>query len=892
MREPLLQFWYRIKSRFHRDELDSELAAELRAHAEFLEEEILATGVSRDEARRIVSTRLGNITQIREATREHWSFRWVESLAQDTRYAFRFLRRSPGFTVVAILSLALGIGANATVFSVVDKLMFSAPAHVTDADNLLIVNVRRDYEHLQKPLFTGMARTAEFFALQAQAKSFSDIALTTTANRQILGRGPLAPRIKEALVTTNFFAILGAKPHRGRFLVASDESTAQSTHAAVISYSLWKKHFGGADSALGKQFISSDLHFVVVGVAPPEFTGAGIDAVDVWASLFAAGRERMGSDWAENGGWPRVLVRLRDGVSRVAAETEATTILRRLPDEKDIDPAKETVALGSIIEARGPGDQSSAVKVSSRLILASALVLLAACANLANLLLMRALTRRRELALRLAVGISRLRLASQMMLESLIVALGGAVIALCSARWSGDSLRKLAFPELQWETGTVNMRVFAFAAICGALVAFLATMAPAVRMTRADVGRELRSNGSQLSNSTGRLRQALMVLQVALSVLLIVGAAAFSSSLRQAYAFDMGIDVEKLVTVRFSFEADTLNETTRLAMLEEAVNRMRKIPGVEMATVAASLPLTGWTNTGFFITERELPKGAYATIWHVTPALQAAAGFRLVRGRLITPEDASSSTVASILVSESGAKQLWPDTDPIGRCVKFGKNAPCVQVIGVVRDLRRRSLHDTAGVVFLSATNRTRLSSFDGYVVVRLSDASAQARVIGAGRKALVNVRNDLSSIEIQPLATALEPDYRPLRLGAYSFSSFALLAIVLAAIGLYGILAFGVAQRTNEFGIRAALGAQARDLVLSVIREGMTVVAVGVALGLAASWYASTAISAFLFHANARDALPYVFAACALGVVALAASVVPAWRASRVDPAIALRAE
>lgn len=896
MFESLSALWYRIRSRFHRDELDAELADELRTHAEFLEDEARAAGASPDGARRAASDRLGNMTNIRERTRERWSFGWVEALLQDTRYAFRFLRRAPGFTAVAVLSLALGIGANATVFAVADKLLFSAPEHITNSDELLVISVRREYAGSKsKPFFAGMTLFSEFFALKEQAKSFADVALVTTSSRQRLGRGPLVPRIKESLVTANFFDILGVRPFRGRFLLPDDENAEQSEHAAVISYGFWRRHFGGADSAIGAHVALTDMRFVIVGIAPEHFTGADIDAVDVWVPMGGAAPQRVGSKWKTGaGGWPKMLVRLQPGVAVASAEAEATVILRRLPGDPE-SPSEETVALGSIIEARGPADQSPEVQVSTRLVVASVLVLLAACANLANLLLVRALTRRREIALRLAVGVTRGRLALQMLLEALIIAFAGSLAALAAAYWAGTALRKLVFPELQWGASAVNLRVFVFAVLCGAVVAVIATIAPAIRMTRADVATALRSAASQLSASTGRLRQGLMILQVALSVLLIVGAAAFSKSLNEAYRFDMGIDVDRIVTARFGFESDSLNAVSRRATLEEAARRARAIPGVELVTVASSLPLTGATNRLISIPERELPNKLYTISWEVTPELLPTMGFRLTRGRWFASSDVGGGLGAPVLLSETGARKLWPAEDPVGRCVRLG-NGPaeaCHPVVGIIKDLRARSLHDEAGIsMLLGIQNPDLAGSFRGYVVIRTKPNVDMNTVVASSRAAFVDLRLDLSSITVEPLAKALESDYRPLRMGSATFGSFALLAIILSAIGLYGILAFSVAQRTNEFGIRSALGAQARDLVTSVVREGMLVVAVGVVLGMALSWYASSAIAALLFQSSARDAMPYVYAVVVLGVVAVGASIAPAWRATRVDPAIALRAE
>ncbi|MEP6832136.1 MAG: ABC transporter permease, partial [Gemmatimonas sp.] len=562
MFEPLYEFWYRVRSRFVRDELDADLAQELRVHAELLEAEARATGASPIEARHAAALRLGNITNIREVTRERWSFGWLDSLLQDTRYATRFLRRSPGFTAVAVLSLTLGVGANATVFAVADRLMFSAPPYVVNANQLFQISVKRETESLGDATFENTTGFDEYYALRDQARSFSSIALYTTPGRAKLGRGPDAPLIRSSMATANFFDVLGVQPVRGRFLLPDDEKASSSEYATVISYEYWQSHFGGADSVVGARFVADNLPFVVVGVAPRGFSGVELDAADVWTPLGALAPRVIGTDWKVQRGYnSRVLVRLHDGVRPATASTEASVILNRTHDFFEArSKTLKTALLGSIISARGPATQSGEVQLSTKLVVASALVLLAACANLANLLLVRALTRRREIALRMAIGVSRARLASQMLIESLIIAALGSAIALVVARWSGEALRTLVFPELQWASTAVSLHVFLYAVACGTLVAVLATLIPAIRLTRSDVSAALRSVAPQLTRATGNVRRVLLAAQVALAVLLIVGATAFSRSLNRAYEFNMGLDVDRLITARFWVQDDSLSD--------------------------------------------------------------------------------------------------------------------------------------------------------------------------------------------------------------------------------------------------------------------------------------------------------------------------------------------
>jgi predicted permease len=887
----LRALWYRLKSRVAREEREADLAQELELHRALIEEEARGSGASADEAARIAAVRLGNVTSIRERTRESWSLGALESFAQDARYAVRFLRRSPVFTTVAILSLALGVGANAAVLSVVDRLLFVPPPHVADANRLYGVTVRRLMREDEERPFQVAMTFPEALALRESGRSFAAVVPYTVPGRTRLGRGPDAPRIRESMVSVDFFDVLGARPAAGRFFVADDDRADGPSHAAVISWAFWQRNFDGADSALGAHLTTPGLDFVVVGVAPAGFAGVELDAADIWVPLGAAAPVRIQPDWKHWDGFgARAVVRLREGVSPAAANAEAALILNRLPERGSSRKTRKTVAIGSLIPGLGPAEQAAEVRVSTRLAVAAVLVLIAVCANLANLLLVRALSRRREIALRLAIGISRRRLVGQLALESIFIALTGAAAAVVAAAWGGSALRALVFPDMQWATGAVNRRVAIFAVASGLIVALLATIAPAIRMTRWDVSQALRSAAPQLTASTGRLRRGLLVVQVALSVVLIVGASVFAQSLKRAQAFDMGVDIDKIVLTRlFVEEDDSLSGAARRSMLEESLRRAQRLPGIERIALANRVPLAGNTVTRAWAPRQQSPQ--FAVLWDITPELQQTLGFRLVRGRWMTAEDTRGARSVA-LVTETMAGKLWPGRDPIGSCVRFGaETSPCIDVVGVVRDVRQRSIREEAPLAALRGTREADVTeSGSAYLVIRT--VGDPAAFVPQLRRALRDVRPDLETIDAKPLAVALEYDYRPLRLGTAIFSTFSMLTVILAAVGLYGVLAFATAQRTGEFGIRAALGAGSRDLAAMVMREGLAIVALGFLIGGGASWWAATTIEAFLFNASGRSVAPYAGAAVVLGLAAVAASAVPALRAARVDPAVALRAE
>ncbi|HSA57268.1 MAG TPA: ADOP family duplicated permease [Gemmatimonadaceae bacterium] len=886
---------FRARSWVRRGALDTELAEEMRLHRELLEADARRAGLSEDAARQAAALKFGNATVLRERSRDWWSFGWLEAAAQDVRYAARFLRRSPGFTVVAILSLALGIGANAAVFTVIDGLLLKPPAHIVDPGRVVNINVLRDYPGQRQTPYTPALSFGDVYALRESATSFESVVAFSRPSLVRLGRGPDAPRIKESKVSGDFFQVLGVRPAAGRFFQPEDD-VPSAERTAVISYGFWQRHFAGTHAAIGSRITTSGLDFTVIGVAPRGFSGVVLDAADVWVPLEPIGDVRIWQNWKNRRGFAaRAFARLRNGVTPEAASAEATLILQRLPDDTArYGAVTETVQVGSIIPARGPAVQGADVIVSMRLGQASALVLLAACANLATLLLLRALTRRREIAVRMAVGISRRRLVGQLLLESLLLSLAGALAALIAARWGGSALRGLVFPQATWATGPVDGRVFGFAVLCAIVVALLAGLAPAVRLTRADVAVALRSAAPQLTVSTGRLRQALLVLQVALSVVLMVGATAFVQSVRRAHAFDMGYDLDRLVVGRMFLESDTQSTAGRTAMLDEAARRVARLPGVARVVVAPVVPLLGSSSRGVVLPDRppRPDERLFVGVYDVTPELIETLGLRLVSGRWIQSGDVRGAPPV-LLATEEMARRFWPGQSPLGRCVKFGSDtAPCHEVVGVVRDVRTMELREeTLPVAFLAAAQqRSDNSFFTGMVVARTSrDAEEMAPAV---RDVLRGLHPDLASLEIRPLAALLEREYQPLRLGATMFGVFALLAILLAGVGLYGILAFSVAQRTGEIGIRTALGARAKDLIALVSGEAIRLVTFGLVIGAAASWLAARTVEGLLFNSSARATSPYVIAGLLLLAVAAAASAVPMRRAAKVDPVTALRAE
>ena len=895
MIERFREILFRLRSLVRRGELEVELEEELRVHRELLADDAERRGIAPEEARRLAAVRLGNASVIRERSRAWWSLGWVESVVQDIRYALRFLRRSPGFTAVAVLSLALGIGANAAVFSVLDRLLLRPPPYVVDPDRLVSIAVQRKYGPDEVQPYSTYLSFSEIFSIGESATALDSVVAYTSPSLKRLGRGPDALRIKESIVSGDFFKVTGVRPALGRFFIPDDDRADAPDHAAVISYGFWQRQFAGSFDVVGERFNTSGVDWVIVGVAPRGFTGVETDAADVWVPIGAAvASGRLPGDWKTGTYGGNAFARLRKGATVAQAGAEATLIVNRVTWPRGYAPGKRVVRVGSIIPARGPAEQSPAVQVSMRLAIAALLVLIAACANVANLLLVRALSRKREIALRLAVGISRGRLVSQLMLEALLLALAGTLAALLGARWAGGALRHLVFPTTTWSGGPIDARLVAFAALAAAVVAMLAGVVPAIRFTRSDVALALRSAAPQLTQSTGRVRQSLLVLQIALSVVLVVGASVFAQSLQRALDTDVGMDLDRLIVARISLESDTQSVSARTDMLEEGARRIALVPGVERAVVTPMVPFTEASQVALSVPGLDssaLGGARYVFEWQLAPDVVSTLGLRLRSGRWI--DDAEWRSGAHVvLIDDALARKLWHGASAIGRCIRLGADtSPCLDIVGTVGNLYDRSIrHDPVAAAIVPPSGRGLGSFFKGEILVRTTGSAD--RLVSPVRDALRGLNPDLATLDVKPLAAALDYEYRPLRLGTTMFGSFALLALLLAGVGIYGLLAFGVAQRAAEFGICSALGARSGQLIGLVAREAIVDCAIGLVIGVTLSWFAARSVEKLLFDTSVHSAAPYLISIAVLGTVATLASIVPARRVACVDPVKALRAE
>ncbi|HET7583826.1 MAG TPA: ADOP family duplicated permease [Gemmatimonadaceae bacterium] len=829
---------------------------------------------------------------------------WMSARMQDLRYALRRLRRAPWLTAGVTLAFALGIGANGTMFGIVDRLLLSPPPHIADADAVSRIYVSELNPITKERTPNNTISYPDYEAMQT-VRAFSGVA--AYAGTQVTqGRGAEARQATALLASGNYFHVLGVRAEAGRFFTA-DDAKIGAGRVVVISHATAERDFGGAVNAVGKTIDIGYGPYTIVGVAPRGFTGADLSSTDLWLPLEATQAEKEGdtgeTSWkTRHWYWMSIVARLAPGATRERAEAEATAAYRRsvaADDDKSMKDAQATVMAASLIAARGP-DAPGTAKVSMWLAGVSLIVLLIACANVANLLLARALRDQREVGIRLALGVSRRRLLWQVMLESLVLAFVGGLAALAVTVWGGPLVSRLLLPDTPWGDAVSHGRQLAFVAGLALVAGIVSGAIPAIQATRSQVLETLRAGTHSATRRLSWTRAGLTIVQAMLSIVLLTGAGLFVRSLQRVKAVDLGLDPRDVLTVSAVYDRDT--KTDAMAQfLDRALRRVATLPGVVAAGADVASPFrmsfaTGLRVPGIDSMPRLPGGGPYVDA--VSSGFFGAAGLRIVAGRGFRPEDDSPGAPPTAVVNETMARTLWPGASAVGRCLivspdqKGVKPDVCTEVIGVVRDARRFRISDEKPAMqyYLALHANTLPGSTAQSLLVRVrGDAPAAVTTV---RRAVTELGGPVRYVDVSLLEDRIRPQMRSWTLGAAMFTTFGLLALVVAAIGLYSVLAYGVAERMHELGVRAALGASRRRLVALVLRRGVQLVLAGVIIGVAIALAAAPKIQPLLFDTSPRDPLVLVSVAAVLLLVALLASVVPAWRATRVDPQQALRAE
>ena len=894
---------------FTRRSVDRDLDDEFEFHLDRAVEDLVSSGIPEAEARRMALERFGDVRAYRRTLRRIDGRRVkraerserLDVIVRTLIFAFRGVRRAPGFTTAVVAIMALGIGANAVMFGVVDRLLLSPPQHVVRSEEVRHLYIRRTLSNRE----VSTSRIVAFpdFTDLLGAGSFQHVAAYTGIMPLIAGRGETANQIRTVGISPSLFPLLGVRPALGRFFdEAEDQFGASPT--VVLAHEYWEREFGGDPAVLGRSLDIGEGTYTVVGVAPAGFTGAELLPVQAWLPLqLSQVYWDGGTGWVDyrNNYWVRIVARLGPGVTDEGAAAEATALHRagreQLIAENRYD-AEATVLTAPIIAARGPAPTSE-VAVARWLAGVSVIVLLITCFNVANLLLARAIRTRREVAVRLALGVSRGRLLSQLITEAMVLAVLGGVAALLVARLSATALHQVILPNVAFTDTGLGIRLLAFTALATLVSGLLSGVLPALQASKPDVVEALRAGGRGLASHRSRTRAALLIGQAALSVVLLVGAGLFVRSLQRARTLDLGFDADRVAVVQLHWN-ETLPAAERQAIYEAALERVRRLPGVREAGLSYTIPF--WSSIS--IGRPRIPGldsfpthpqgGPYAN--KVGSGYFEAMGLSLVSGRAFQPADDREDAPHVTIITESLAQAIWPTPNPIGQCMLVGRsdadgNVPCTEVVGVVENHRRQALVEDQPH-FLYFLNQ-------GHPAFQGSPQAIMARISGEVSRHLASLRAEVQGtsgqirfVETRSLQDRVDPELRSWTLGASMFSMFGLLALVVAGCGLYSVLAFDVAQRRHELGIRAALGAGVERLVRFVLGQAMVLVGLGVGIGLVVARAAARYVDPLLFEVSASDPTIYALVGVALLVVAGLAGTIPAWRATRVDPREALQVD
>ena len=897
-----------------------DLEEELAFHFAEAEAELVGQGLSVQQAREEAERRFGDVRRYRRelegidrrrAAQRRWRER-AETGASMVALAVRSLVRAPLLTAGIVLAFALGIGANATMFGIVERLLLRAPEHILAPEQVKRLYVESYVDYMGSRFMTETVTWPDYMQLK-NATSFAALAAFATRPMTV-GSGLAAEPARAVWASASFFPLLGVQPVFGRFYDAAEDRSG-GARVAVISHGYWQRAYGGSADVLGRTIDLGHGAYTIIGVTPRGFTGVDLAPVDFFLPIEGVA-DAQGDGWREDSGWYwfSMVGRLAPAATTARAEAEASALhlAQRAADiaaeEYNRDPR---IVAGPVIAARRPATgtavggmviASDAMEsVVARLLFAvAAVVLLIACVNIANLLLARILLQRREVAVRLALGISRRRLIGQILLEGVLLALLGGAAALAVAQWGGSVVRRVLLPDIAWDQFDTGGRVLLFVLAISILAGLLSALVPAFQAARGDLASSLRQAGAGgLTRGSARLRTGLALVQTALSVVLLVGAGLFVRSLERVRTADLGFDADRLLYVSPRAQRDALDDRDRARIFAQAEERIARLPGVQHAGASTTLPFLSSaarriSAAGMDSLPRLPTGGPY--IHEVSGDYFAAMGLEVRVGRTFTAADAVG-TPPVVLVNETMARQLWPGRSPLGECLRIGgedrehnRTRPCSTVVGVVEDARRQSVRAEETFQYYIPLAQRHLDSIPEYLVVRV--ARETPALLNAIRRQVLGLDPAIRWVDVSRLQDRIAPETRAWQLGATLFSLFGLLALVVAAIGLYSMLAFDVAQRTRELAVRTALGATTRRLVRHILHRALATTALGVAAGVLVALLLAGRVEPLLFETRGRDPLSFAGVALVLLAVAVAAAGLPAWRAARVDPGTALRSD
>ena len=867
--------------------VDQDFASELDSHLAMLIDENIRRGMPPEEARRAARIKLGGVTQLKETNRELRSLPVIETFLQDARYAIRMLRKNPGFTAVAVLTLALGIGANTAIFSVVYAVLLK-PLPYANPNQL----VSAFQANIQEGVPETGASYPNFQEWRAQNHVFSDLSTINFHQLTLTGSGEPSV-VNTCVVTPQHFALLDVKPLQGRIFYP-DDGKQGAPPVVILSENLWRGALGADPKILGSSITLDKRPFTVVGIMPAAFRSPFINnAQDVWIPLVQD--PLFGSWMARRGGhWLPVFGRLKPGVSLAQAQAEMDTISERLASEFPAENKGWTVRLVPM-QKEIVGDVRTALLV---LLGAVGLVLLIACANIANLLLTRATSRSKEIAVRTALGAGRSRIIRQLLSETAVLGLLGGVVGIALAYWGVRALSSLLPDNLpQLNAIRVDNFVLVFALALSAIASVAFGLVPALFASKSDIQASLRE-GSSRSGESGNRRRArsfLAAAEIALAMVLLVAAGLLLRSFSKLTSVSPGFDAQHIVKAEVSLPQFQYSKPEQwTAFSDQLLAGIRAQPGLQDSAIAIPVPIAdGFINLAFEIVgvpPASPSDSRLANYVSVSPNYFRVMGIPLLSGRLFNQQDIADAPRVT-LISKALAQRYFPNQDPIGKQLNFGfpPNADVSrEIIGIVGDVRDKSLGDAPAPMMYVPFSQ---APFWGANLVVKSTLSTSA-VATSIRQQVQKIDKDLPVTDVEKLPDLLDASVSQQRFRTFLLGLFAAMALILAATGIFGVISYSVSRRTNEIGIRVALGASRSTILRMILRETLILAAVGLAVGLPCALAASHLIGHMLFGVSANDPVTLAAVAFTLAAVAALAGFVPARRAMQVDPMVALRHE
>lgn len=866
---------------------DEELDAEIQTHLDEAIRERMERGESAEQARLNAQREFGNVGLVKEVTREMWGWAWLERLGQDLRFGLRMLRKNWGFTLIAIFTLALGIGANTAIFSVVNAVLLRPLPYPSPSELVLI-------RHLNKADGSQGETIAypDFQDWKAQNSVFVDLA-TFRPNGFSLAIGNDLEQISAATVSANFFALLGVNAYRGRAFLPVEE-TAAGGRVAMLSHAYWQNRFGGDEKLLGQQIKLSDELFTVIGILPPDFKFPfRLEKAEIWTTNAIISGGMMGRG-ARNF---QALARLKPGVSLASAQTEMEGLAARM---EQANPGTNRNA--SVVLVGMQDWLTKEIRPTLWLLLgAVGFVLLIACANVANLLLARALARQKELTVRVALGASSWRIAQQLLTESLLLSLTGGALGVLLASWGIRLLMTLSPPSLpRINAVELNAQVLGFTFVVAVMTGIFFGLIPAWKAARPslpDLNAALKEGGKRTASAGSKwLRSSLVVGEIAIALLLLIGAGLLINSFIRLTRVELGFKPDEVLIARLSLPAKSYpSGAAKIAFLRRMQDEIKSLSGVHSVSFASSLPFQGNITSSFNIKGRELPENGLPSmsgVVFIMPDYFATMGMRIVQGRGFTDAD-NYRSAGAVIVNEAFARQYLPQGNPLGQRVsQFANRTPDgpqeFEIVGIVNDVRATALNQ-----------EPQPEIYVSYLQAPQSFGVLAVRTEGEAMNFVSPVRQLIRSLDaaqtvpsMNSIENRIADSILPQRFNLLLLSIFAGVGLLLTLVGIYGVMSYHVTSNTHEIGIRMALGAQRGDVLKLVLRQGVSLTLLGIAIGLAGAFGLTRLMTTLLFGVSATDPLTFVLIPVLLIATASLACYFPARRATKVDPLIALRHE